>query len=95
MLILGELDLSFETVKKLIKQKRIKEFPGDIPFSVYHDIVQRFVSEWRNICLAWFEVLEGLTAEFVHWLCDLHFNAYRTHGLRRAVKFINPLSWQH
>jgi hypothetical protein len=78
--------VSLTKVTGLMEQKRIKDLPGEVPYAVYQELVNEFLLEWPKICLDWFVKLEKLTSSFLQYLCDQHFNSYRTYGLRLEVR---------
>jgi hypothetical protein len=78
--------LSIQKVKALIKDKRIKHFPGDVPNAVILVLVDEFASTWPDISSKWFEDIEELSRGFMQWLLEMYFSSHRNTGLYDEVK---------
>jgi hypothetical protein len=72
----------------LIKDKKVKHFPGDVPNAVYLALVEEFVSAWSGICLEWFEDIEELSRQLMQWLRNEYFASHRNSGLLDEVKYV-------
>ena len=80
------LVFSVADVRRLVKERRILELDGYIPFTVDVHIINLWVSQWEITCLQSFAEIERDVIQLLDSLCDTHFDRFRTSGFLAAVR---------
>jgi len=58
-----------------------RQLPGIIPFPVHESFISAFVSQWEQLCLESFYIIEQVLRSTVQQACDKHFGRFQTSGL--------------
>jgi hypothetical protein len=86
MFIINLIEISLEQVRKTITEMSRRQLPGIIPFPVHESFISAFVSQWEELCLKSFCVIEQVLRSAAHQACNKHFGRFQTSGLLVEVK---------
>lgn len=74
-------EISLHTVREFISETRTRELEGITPYSVHEYFIEKFMSDWKDICLVYFKRIQTILKSKVEDMCKGHFDRFSRSAL--------------